>query len=71
MSKAIAIAATRPHNPFYSAALSAKNSFQLVLDFMYGTPKRVEVTLTFMMLLLSLSMVLEATSKALLQTCPV
>jgi len=70
MPKAIAIPYPE-QNPFKAALHSAENFSKLAADFMYGSPKRIQYTMTFAIVLFSLSFALSTLSKTLLQTCPV
>jgi coproporphyrinogen III oxidase-like Fe-S oxidoreductase len=70
MSRAIAVTATQ-ENPFKAAIKSAENFSRLVIDFMYGTPRRTQLTFAFTFTLVSLGCFLNLTGSLLLQTCPI
>lgn len=53
MRRPVAIALKYQH-PFAAAAESANNTLQLVLNFMYGTPERVRITMAFSLALAAL-----------------
>ncbi len=53
MRRPVALA-IRETNPFVAALSSMKNMTYLLVDFMYGTPERVKVTLVFALALAAL-----------------
>ena len=71
MTKAIAATAYQQQNPLKAALFSAENFVKFSVDLMYGTPKRIQYTMTAMMVLMVLSLVMENLSKTILQTCPI
>ena len=71
MAKAIALSLSYPQNPLAAAFQSAGNFAKLAADFMYGTPKRVNITMGFFMAFIVLSSVMNMVNQTLLQTCPV
>jgi ABC-type branched-subunit amino acid transport system ATPase component len=71
MSKALAVAISPYQNPLVAAVKSAENFVKLAGDLMYGTPKRVEITMALMVGLMALSVALGAAGQNLMLGCAV
>jgi len=71
MARAIALTMTLQENPFVAAVYSAGNFSKLVAEFLYGSPKRINYTMSVMMALVFFSLLMNTVSKTVLQTCPI
>jgi hypothetical protein len=69
-TRARVVAVVREH-PFQAAVDSLRNALELIVDFMYGTPERARITVTFACMLAVLGFILQATSDPVLTVCPI